>query len=216
MCTHRPGREPLPRDDESRLTDPGSKAEVRRYYRTVGRFIDSDLSERNDAAYWTSRVQELGRPRILELGAGTGRVTRVLAPLAGEVVAVDLSRDMLARARRALEGVPGVHLVLADMQELALDRAFDLVVAANDPLIHLPSDTGRDRVLRVVAEHLRPGGLFIFDAHRMRPEARRKAANPGGWRKERTVGDPPESYSVRETWQFNPAHWTARVRYEYR
>jgi SAM-dependent methyltransferase len=199
-----------------RVRRPGSKQEVQEYYRTVGRFIEMELAGRDDSAYWSSRARELGRPRVLELGAGTGRVTRVLAPLAERVVAVDLSGHMLAHAREALRDAPGVHLVLADMRQLALARTFDLVVAANDPFIHLPSDEERDRVLRLVASHLRPGGLFILDSHWLRPAARRKATSPGGWRRERSLGGPEAGYSVLETWHLDPETWTGRVRYEYR
>src|SRR5215213_9534044 len=38
--------------------------------------------------------------RVLEIGCGIGRLTRGLAALAGEVVALDVSAEMLARAHR--------------------------------------------------------------------------------------------------------------------
>lgn len=195
---------------------PGSRKEIREYYRTVGRFIEMELAGRKDEEYWRARAREMDRPWVLELGAGTGRVTRHLAPFAERVVAVDLSWRMLARAQEALEGVPGVHLVQADMRSLRLNRMFDLIVAANDPFVHLAGDEERDEVLRIVADHLRPGGRFILDSHWLRPPARRKATTPEGWSRERTVGDPEDGVTAHETWKLDPRTWTGSVRYEYR
>ena len=47
--------------------------------------------------------------RVLEIGCGAGRVTRALAGIFGEVYAVDISGEMVARAARSLSrGVPSV------------------------------------------------------------------------------------------------------------
>lgn len=194
----------------------GSKREIREYYRTVGRFLDRELAGRNDAPYWGRRVEELGRPTVLDLGAGTGRVTRLVAPRAQLTVAVDLSEEMLGRARDALRGIPGVHLVLADMRELSLGRVFDLVLAGNDPFVHLASDSDRQRALAMAARHLRPGGLFILDALWLRLEVRRRASRPGGWHRERSLGGNGDELRVTESWTMEPDTLRGRVRYEYR
>lgn len=193
-----------------------SRREVDEYYRTVGRFLELELAGRDDAEYWRRRAREMGRPRVLELGAGTGRVTRVLAPLSERVVAIDLSPQMLARAKRSLGGAPGVHLVAADMRELDLGASFDLVLAANDPFVHIGSEEGRARAVRAAARHLRPGGLFIVDAMWLRPSLRRKAAAPGGWRRERSLPSSEGRLRVRETWNLDADSHRGVVHYEYR
>src|SRR5579871_6473428 len=48
--------------------------------------------------------------RVLEIGCGAGRLTRALSNLFGEVHAVDVSGEMIARARAALADRPNVHL----------------------------------------------------------------------------------------------------------
>ena len=195
--------------------DAGSRTEVRQYYRTVGAFLEMELSDRGDRDYWENLVREMQRPRVLELGAGTGRVTRMVAPLAREVVAVDLSRWMLDRAREVLEGMGGVHLIQADMRRLPVRGHFDLVIAANDPLVHLSRGEERDQVLRLVSDHLRPGGVFILDSFWLRPSTRRKAAGPGGWKRSRSIGPPDREVVVREEWTLEPDTWIGRVSYEY-
>ena len=194
-----------------------STEEVREYYRTVGRFLELELAGRRDAGYWQRRVGAQPSPHILDLGAGTGRVTRILAPLAGRVVAVDLSLEMLARAQRNLAPIPpNVHLVLADMRELWFACTFDLILAANDPFAHLPTGEERDRVLGHVARHLRRGGLFILDAVWLTPLAREKARSPGGWWRRRSLGESGAELSVTERWSLDEKGLQARVVYEYR
>jgi ubiquinone/menaquinone biosynthesis C-methylase UbiE len=61
---------------------------------------------------------------ILELGAGTGRVTHRLVALGHPVVAVDESAEMLARIR-------GAETVRARIEELDLGRRFDAVLLAS-------------------------------------------------------------------------------------
>ena len=48
--------------------------------------------------------------KVLEIGCGTGRVTRALSFLFGEVYAVDISGEMVRQARQALAGRPNVHI----------------------------------------------------------------------------------------------------------
>src|SRR5262245_41402586 len=54
--------------------------------------------------------------RVLEIGAGTGYNAALLAHVVGEVVSIDVDREVLDDARRHLEALPGrrVHLAHAD------------------------------------------------------------------------------------------------------
>ena len=53
---------------------------------------------------WTARVAQIThRHDVLELGAGTGNLTRLLLP-AAHIVAVDVSQTMLTRARGKVAG----------------------------------------------------------------------------------------------------------------
>ena len=70
--------------------------------------------------------------RIIELGAGTGRVTRLLAPAARFITAFDSSAPMLevARARMGELHLDNWRLDVADHRNLpAADRSADLVIS---------------------------------------------------------------------------------------
>src|SRR5688500_7453889 len=69
---------------EPRTDDP-VRRDVHRYYRLVAPYIDFEIWDRDDEPFWAGLAREPGVRRILELGAGTGRVTRHLT-VAGAVV----------------------------------------------------------------------------------------------------------------------------------
>jgi len=124
-------------------------------------------SYRDDLPFYLRLADDVGQP-VLELGAGTGRVTEALARAGNAVVALDASAAMLARARRRLEaaGVDGrVELLEADMRALDLGRRFPLVIAPFNTLMHAYSLDDQDRTLKGVRQHVEPGGVFAFDLY---------------------------------------------------
>lgn len=123
---------------------------------TVARFILND---------WVSVYQ--GRDpagmRVLEIGCGAGRVTHALSRLFGEVHAVDISAEMIARARDALADRANVFLYqnngcdLSVVPPLEFDFAFSFIVFQ-----HIPSYEIIENYVREVHRLLRPGALFKF------------------------------------------------------
>jgi len=101
--------------------------------------------------------------KILEIGCGTGRMTRAFSEVFGDVYAVDISGEMIERGRQALAGIPNVHMfqnsgadlrVLGDVQ---VDFAFSYIVFQ-----HIPSREVIYNYVREVYRVLRPGALFKF------------------------------------------------------
>lgn len=101
--------------------------------------------------------------RILEIGCGAGRVTRALAKLFGEVHAVDVSGEMVARAQASLKDFPGAFVYqnngmdLTVVPEHVFDFAFSTIVFQ-----HIPSRDVIYSYVREVHRLLRPGALFKF------------------------------------------------------
>ncbi|GAA1122447.1 class I SAM-dependent methyltransferase [Kribbella jejuensis] len=91
---------------------------------------------------------------ILELGCGVGRITRPLLARGHHVVAVDESPEMLAR-------VTGTETICSTIDELRLDRRFDVVLMMSF-LINVADDAERLRLLRTCAHHVRPGGSVVL------------------------------------------------------
>lgn len=101
--------------------------------------------------------------RVLEIGCGAGRVTRALANLFGEVHAVDVSGEMVARARAALANHPNAKVYQNNGMDLTVipggdyDFAFSSIVFQ-----HIPSREVIENYVREVNRLLRPGALFKF------------------------------------------------------
>ncbi len=98
--------------------------------------------------------------RILEVGCGTGNLTRELVKLGYEVVGVDVSEGMLEVARKK---VPGVRFVRADVRDLALGEEYDAVVSTFDSLNNLLTEEDLALAFRRIKEHLKPRGIFVGD-----------------------------------------------------
>jgi ubiquinone/menaquinone biosynthesis C-methylase UbiE len=101
--------------------------------------------------------------RVLEIGCGAGRVTRALADLFGEVYAVDVSGEMIRRARQSLHDRPNAHLLQNNGMDLSVigDQQFDFAFSTI-VFQHIPSRAVIYNYVREVRRLLRPGALFKF------------------------------------------------------
>ena len=98
---------------------------------------------------------------LLDIGTGTGRILRLLAPRATRATGIDRSHEMLAFARAALAGPEFRHVQLrhGDMYHLALPAgSMDLIVLHQ--VLHFADDPVA--VLREVARVLRPGRRLLL------------------------------------------------------
>jgi SAM-dependent methyltransferase len=101
---------------------------------------------------------------LLDLGCGTGRHAVELARRGYEVVGVDVSEEMLARARRrAADDHTHASFVLGDIQSIQLDRRFDAVVSMFAVVGYQTSDDALRATFDTVRRHLEPSGIFLFD-----------------------------------------------------
>lgn len=104
-----------------------------------------------------------GDMRVLEIGCGVGRVTRALAKVFGEVHGVDISGEMIARARETLRGAGNAFVHqnsgadLAPVNHLRFDFAYSSIVFQ-----HIPSKDIIEAYVREVSRLLPPGALFKF------------------------------------------------------
>jgi 2-polyprenyl-3-methyl-5-hydroxy-6-metoxy-1,4-benzoquinol methylase len=104
-----------------------------------------------------------GLDRVLEVAAGTGLVTRVLAAQALEVVATDYAAAMVAQLEERVrtEGLSNVSTRQLDLLALDSTERFDAVVASN--VLHLLPDLGAG--LDAMVGALRPGGRLIVPTY---------------------------------------------------
>jgi SAM-dependent methyltransferase len=115
-----------------------------------------------------SRYAQAG-DRVLDLGCGTGELTRVLAAAGFRAAGCDISRQMLLRAPRDRGGCAGWLQLEPGWRRLPFaSAAFDVVVAAS--VLEYVAEPAA--VLRECARVLRPGGVVLYTVPDLRHPVR--------------------------------------------
>ena len=113
-------------------------------------------------------------PRVLDLGAGTGKLTAVMAALGADVIAVEPDPAMLAELRRAL---PDVRALPGRAEAIPLPDASVDAVLVGDALHWFDMAVAGPEIARVLV----PGGILACRHHRGPPG---RYLRPAGGRRE--------------------------------
>ena len=100
---------------------------------------------------------------VLELGCGTGRMTRIMAAYGYDMIGVDNAIDMLSLAMAKEEADSGILYLLQDMQELSLNGTVRAIYSACDCMNYILEEEGLLQVFCHVREFLDENGIFLFD-----------------------------------------------------
>jgi len=117
---------------------------------------------RRDVPFWRNVARNVGGT-LLELGAGTGRISIPLARAGVPVVGIDRSEPMLARARQRVVRAKlqrRVRLVRGDIRFLPFARRFEMVLAPYGMLQSLLRERDLQATLAAVHGVLKKGGTF--------------------------------------------------------
>lgn len=101
--------------------------------------------------------------RVVDLGCGPGSWARTLGRAGYEVLGVDISKAMIARARRHAPMAKFVCASLHDVELPPCDAVTSLGECVNYLFDRKASRASLHRLFRRVHAALRPGGLFVFD-----------------------------------------------------
>ena len=142
--------------------------EMNRYYEARAPWHDEymDVRSLEEMTKRFSRILDFIRKyldgqRVLEIACGTGNWTRLIAPLAASVTAVDNSISSLQIAKPKLAEFDNVRLVQANAYKLdCLNREFDVLFSA-DFWSHIPKKA-IESFLNAASGKLSPGAYSIF------------------------------------------------------
>lgn len=113
-----------------------------------------------DLPLWRELAAEYGDP-VLEIGAGTGRVSLELARGGHSVTALDQDLALLAELERRADGLE-LSAVLADAREFELGRTFPLCIVPMQTIQLLGGRDGRLAFLGCARRHLAPDGVLVI------------------------------------------------------
>ncbi|MBQ6333295.1 MAG: class I SAM-dependent methyltransferase [Clostridia bacterium] len=126
------------------------------------------LSQHGQVEYLTTMkyihacISKLGSPRILEVGAGTGRYSVTLAREGYSVTAVELVQHNLDVLRSKLTGDEPITALQGDALDLSTfpDRSFDLTMLLG-PMYHLFTREDKERAMSEAVRVTKPGGYIL-------------------------------------------------------
>jgi len=140
-------------------------------------FVDNRLSygAPDEERFWAEGTRDLEtlltvadvdiRPDdgVLEIGCGVGRLTRGLATLARDVIALDVSGEMLAKARHYNPGLMNVRWLQGDGVSLTgVESASVDVCISHVVFQHIPDPRVTLRYVNEMGRVLRPAGRAAF------------------------------------------------------
>lgn len=112
----------------------------------------------------TGDVLESERNLVVDLGCGTGTLTRLLGQMGYDMIGVDSSGEMLAvAAQKQEQSEERILYLLQDMRELELYSTVGTVISVCDSLNYILDEQELLSIFRLVNNYLYPGGLFLFD-----------------------------------------------------
>lgn len=132
-----------------------------KYYDTL--MADVDYAARADYLLTVLSRHGLAGRSLLDLGCGTGAMSFEFAKSGFDVVGVDSSAQMLARAASKAAGSKNPIFICQDMRSLDLYGTVAAAVCALDGINHLTGAQAVEKAFAGVSLFLEKGGLFVFD-----------------------------------------------------
>jgi SAM-dependent methyltransferase len=159
-------------------------------------------SLQGDVEWYRRKAVESGGP-VLEVGAGTGRITIPIAEAGVRVSAFDLDGGMLGKLRQKVARLHTdvqhrISVHQGDMRTFTLDEQFALIVIPFRAFLHNITRDDQLATLRRAHAHLRPGGELALNV--FHPSLEFMAVNAGAyagvWRWRKTLKLPDGGFVV--------------------
>ena len=109
----------------------------------------------------TLKKHKIKNGLVLDLGCGTGEMTRRLKNAGYDMIGVDSSVDMLQEACK--QSTEGILYLNQDMREFELYGTVRAIFSICDSMNYLSEYEDLVQVLKLANNYLDPGGIFVFD-----------------------------------------------------
>ncbi|MFO7887831.1 MAG: class I SAM-dependent methyltransferase [Eubacteriales bacterium] len=104
-----------------------------------------------------------GKKEILEIGCGTGEITKRLANINYKLTAIDSSENMLVKAYEKLRKISNVRVMKGDGTNFKINSKFDGIVSTCDVVNYMIKDIDLERFINNSYRLLKEDGCIVFD-----------------------------------------------------
>ncbi len=137
-------------------------------YDNLAEIYDYEWKElKEDIDFIIEYAKKCGSP-ILELAAGTGRITIPVAQQGFEIYGIDNSKKMLEIGMRKLEKLPekvasNIKFIEGDMTDFSLEKKFKFIFVPFNSFLLLITKKAQEECIRKIHKHLDKNGIFMVD-----------------------------------------------------
>ena len=124
-------------------------------YPRVERYFESEIA--------FVRKHLRGTERVLELGAGYGRIMKELAPCCEYIVGIDISQENVDFGEEYLIDVPNAELIVMDAHDLCFKETFDIVLCLQNGLSAMK--TKPLEYIKTIVGLISPGGKAFISSY---------------------------------------------------
>ena len=138
---------------------------VHTYPKNFARFYDTiyhQLRDTVDNEYFQNEIKRT-KGKVLEIGAGTGRLFINALNQGADIYGLDISETMLNVLYKKLPKEQHYRLSLQNIIDFSFDFKFDLIIAPFRVIMHLLDKEEQIKAINNVYKHLTNNGRFIFD-----------------------------------------------------
>lgn len=136
------------------------------YFAAVYDTFMEEVPREKWAAFIKEKLDKAGIEKgiLLDLGCGTGSMSRIFADMGYDMIGVDGSFDMLNVAREEeMENPKDILYLCQDFNELELYGTVAAVISCCDCMNYITEPEDLKNVFKLVNNYLEKDGLFIFD-----------------------------------------------------
>lgn len=132
------------------------------FYESIAKVYDYIFPKNRKQLEFVESIKKISsEEKILDIGCATGNLTELLGEKIGNVVGIDLDKELLKEARIKRPNLNFENMNMLKINEKFEENSFDRVVSFGNTLVHLDSREEVEEFFQKVYKTLKFNGFFI-------------------------------------------------------
>jgi len=132
------------------------------FYESIAKVYDYIFPKNRKQLEFVESIKKISsEEKILDIGCATGNLTELLGEKTGNVVGIDLDKELLKEAKYKHPNLNFENMNMLKINEKFEENSFDRVVSFGNTLVHLDSREEVEEFFQKVYKTLKFNGFFI-------------------------------------------------------